>query len=382
MGIKKSRGTALRKVSASYQVSKSRIKKAKRQVHPMGEDEEREGGETVPSSVPLPHFLNRKEKKTWDRLPERKKQQYIKEASRDVEKKKRARGIAASLGKEEKSQKKEKIQKEKWKIGKAQEEKERVQKGKEMRRQDGLDEKGAVPVSGYRPAGTAAPGRKSGAAPASPAGLTVLIAKRTAERFKEANRRKNTAIESRRVQIQSELSQRMQDNREMGNLKQSAAFVTAAMAYAILAVTAAAIQLAATVVVTMLAILIPVIVVAVVISVVASLIAGIIAALSTTYASGSGEDIVAVAVQEIGCREGPGNETKYGEFTGANGLAWCHSFVSWCANECGFIKMGIIPKTASCEEGRQWFIRHQKYQKKEAGYIPQPGDILYFDYEG
>ena len=379
MGIKKSRGTALRKVSASYQVSKSGIKKAKQQVRPMGEDEE--SRETVPSTDPS-HFLNQKEKKAWDRLPERRKQQYIKEAFRDVEKKKGARGIAASPEKEEKSQKKEKIQKEKWKIGKAWEEKERVQKGKERQGPDGLTERGDMPVSSHCPAGTAAPGRKSGAAPISPSGLTVLIAKRTAERFKEANRRKKAAIESRHVQIQSELARQMQDNREMGNLKQAAAFVTAAMASAILAVTTAAIQLAATVVATMLAILIPVIVVAVVIGVVASLIAGVIAALSTTYASGSGEDIVAVAIQEIGYRERPGNETKYGEFTGANGLAWCHSFVSWCANECGFIKMGILPKTASCEEGRQWFIHHQKYQEKEAGYIPQPGDILYFDYEG
>ena len=96
MGIKKSRGTALRKVSSAYQVSKSGIKKAKQQVHPMGEDEEREGRETSSSTVPLSHFLNRKEKKAWERLPERKKQQYIKEASRDVEKKKRAKGVFIS----------------------------------------------------------------------------------------------------------------------------------------------------------------------------------------------------------------------------------------------------------------------------------------------
>ena len=83
----------------------------------MGEDEEREGRETSSSTLPLSHFLNRKEKKAWERLPERKKQQYIKEASRDVEKKKGARGVAASPGKKEQSQKKEKIQKEKWKIG-------------------------------------------------------------------------------------------------------------------------------------------------------------------------------------------------------------------------------------------------------------------------
>ena len=385
MGIKKSRGTALRKVSASYQVSKSGIKKARQQVHPMGEDEEREGRETNSSTVPLSHFLNRKEKKAWDRLPERRKQQYIKEASRDVEKKKGARGVFISDAEKrvaEQSSKRKEEQRKSLQNSRIQTEKTTGDKREKRKETDSKAASNALPLSGHHTPEKTAPCRKSSAAPTSPAGLTVLIAKRTAERFKEANRRKNAAIESRYVQIQSELSRQMQDNREMGNVKQAAAFVTAAMASAILAVTTAAIQLAATVVVTMLAILIPVIVVAVVIGVVASLIAGVIAALSTTYASGSGEDIVAVAIQEIGYREGTGNETKYGEFTGANGLAWCHSFVSWCANECGFIKMGILPKTASCEEGRQWFIRHQKYQKKEAGYIPQPGDILYFDYEG
>ena len=61
--------------------------------------------------------------------------------------------------------------------------------------------------------------------------------------------------------------------------------------------------------------------------------------------------------------------------------SWCHAFVSWCANECGFIESNIIPKTAACETGRQWFIHKQQYQKA-GSYTPQAGDIIYFDKGG
>ena len=68
-------------------------------------------------------------------------------------------------------------------------------------------------------------------------------------------------------------------------------------------------------------------------------------------------------------------------YTGTDGMSWCHAFVSWCANECGFIESNIIPKTAACETGRQWFIHKQQYQKA-GSYTPQAGDIIYFDRGG
>ena len=27
---------------------------------------------------------------------------------------------------------------------------------------------------------------------------------------------------------------------------------------------------------------------------------------------------------------------------------WCAIFVSWCANECGYIDAGVVPKFAGC----------------------------------
>ena len=31
------------------------------------------------------------------------------------------------------------------------------------------------------------------------------------------------------------------------------------------------------------------------------------------------------------------------------------AFVSWCANECGYLDTGVIPRFASCSIGLQWF---------------------------
>ena len=143
-----------------------------------------------------------------------------------------------------------------------------------------------------------------------------------------------------------------------------------------------AVQIAVTIFFVLLILLIPIIVIVSFLGIIITLLSGFAAAVDNTdYASGSGASIVAVAVQEIGYHEGAGNHTKYGVYTGTDGMSWCHAFVSWCANECGFIESNIIPKTAACETGRQWFIHKQQYQKA-GSYTPETGDIIYFDKGG
>lgn len=87
------------------------------------------------------------------------------------------------------------------------------------------------------------------------------------------------------------------------------------------------------------------------------------------------KDIVDIAIAEIGYRESGSNRTKYGEFTGTNGLAWCHAFVAWCANRAG-VSTSIIPKTASVASGMQWFKDRGRFRTK-GGYTPKRGDIMY-----
>jgi cell wall-associated NlpC family hydrolase len=91
---------------------------------------------------------------------------------------------------------------------------------------------------------------------------------------------------------------------------------------------------------------------------------------------GSG-DIVAVAISQIGNVNGEPYWSWYGF---DSRVAWCATFVSWCANECGYIDAGIIPKFAACEsQGIVWFTERGLYQ--ESSYIPAPGDIIFFDWE-
>jgi cell wall-associated NlpC family hydrolase len=92
--------------------------------------------------------------------------------------------------------------------------------------------------------------------------------------------------------------------------------------------------------------------------------------------NGSG-DIVAVAVSQIGNVNGEPYWSWYGF---ESRVAWCATFVSWCANECGYIDAGIIPRFAACQsQGIPWFKDRGLWQ--EPGYVPAPGDIIFFDWE-
>ena len=65
------------------------------------------------------------------------------------------------------------------------------------------------------------------------------------------------------------------------------------------------------------------------------------------YGSSIGSsDIVQVALSQIGNTGGQLYQSWYG-FNSR--VEWCACFVSWCAEQCGYIDSGIIPKFANCE---------------------------------
>ena len=87
--------------------------------------------------------------------------------------------------------------------------------------------------------------------------------------------------------------------------------------------------------------------------------------------------IVEVAASQIGNIGGE----PYWSWYGFNGrVEWCACFVSWCANQCGYIEAEIIPKFAVVGTGIDWFKERHQWQKR--GYQPKPGDIIFFDWEG
>lgn len=57
---------------------------------------------------------------------------------------------------------------------------------------------------------------------------------------------------------------------------------------------------------------------------------------------------------------------------------WCAMFVSYCADKCGFIEKGIMPKTASVAATKQWYINNNLYHDAASGYVPKAGDIIIF----
>lgn len=92
--------------------------------------------------------------------------------------------------------------------------------------------------------------------------------------------------------------------------------------------------------------------------------------------TGEGNDIVSVALLQAG---NVGGEPYWSWYGFSEHVDWCACFVSWCANECGYIDSGIIPKFAGCTSGGMaWFKEHGQWQERD--YVPNPGDIIFFDW--
>lgn len=60
-------------------------------------------------------------------------------------------------------------------------------------------------------------------------------------------------------------------------------------------------------------------------------------------------------------------------------VEWCACFVSWCADQCGYIDTGVIPKFAGCVNGVQWF--RDRGQWADSAIEPAPGMIIFFDWD-
>ena len=86
--------------------------------------------------------------------------------------------------------------------------------------------------------------------------------------------------------------------------------------------------------------------------------------------------IVEVARSQIGNEGGEPYWSWYG-FT--ERVDWCACFVSWCANQCGYIESGVIPKFSGCEWGVYWFRQHDQWAGRNI--TPTPGMIIFFDWE-
>jgi hypothetical protein len=87
--------------------------------------------------------------------------------------------------------------------------------------------------------------------------------------------------------------------------------------------------------------------------------------------------MIEIAITQLGNIGGE----PYWRWWGLNSrVPWCAIFVSWVAEQAGFIDAGIMPRFASCTVGIQWF--RDRGQWMDNSYIPAPGDLIFFDWNG
>lgn len=88
-------------------------------------------------------------------------------------------------------------------------------------------------------------------------------------------------------------------------------------------------------------------------------------------------EIVSIALSQVGNVGGGPYWSWYGF---SHRVEWCACFVSWCANEAGYIEAGIIPMFSYCPTGAAWF--QSRGQWADRNFEPTPGCLIFYDWEG
>lgn len=113
--------------------------------------------------------------------------------------------------------------------------------------------------------------------------------------------------------------------------------------------------------------------------------------------------LLEVASEEVGYREGDHGYTKYGEWSGDPYAQWCAEFLCWSVDQVDqrhgtALLKNVYPLYSGQNVGKNWFIREGRYITRNGnledwgyqwlkgessfltngGYIPQPGDWMFF----
>ena len=93
------------------------------------------------------------------------------------------------------------------------------------------------------------------------------------------------------------------------------------------------------------------------------------------YTPEDGDAIVDVALSQVG---NIGGEPYWSWYGFSNHVEWCACFVSWCADQCGYLDSGTYPKFSGCVFGMQWFQQRGLWLDGSAE--PVPGMLIFFDW--
>ena len=94
------------------------------------------------------------------------------------------------------------------------------------------------------------------------------------------------------------------------------------------------------------------------------------------FSAGGNTVIVELALTQLG---NEGGEIYWSWWGYTERVEWCAIFVSWCADQCGYLEAGIIPRFQGVDAGSQWFMDHGQW--RDNSYEPSSGDIIFFDWE-
>lgn len=84
-------------------------------------------------------------------------------------------------------------------------------------------------------------------------------------------------------------------------------------------------------------------------------------------------------VQVALTQEGNSGETYWSWYGFDSEVEWCACFVSWVAEQCGYLDSGAVPKFSLCSDGVEWFSARGQFE--DGSYVPVVGDIIFFDWE-
>lgn len=230
---------------------------------------------------------------------------------------------------------------------------------------------------GAAPAGKAAGHAVScGAAAAGPAGIGAATAKKAVGRFRRAFAPMMEAKAKAETEWMEEASRRMEEAKKAETFGGMAAGMAASFAvYLSVKFMSAVVSVVITLLSTLATVFPPVLLV----TLVATLLVALVPLFSDSVQVGNNA-IVEVARQELKKAEENIGGKKYKEWYGLDD-EWCAMFVTWCADQCGYIESGVVPKTASVAELHTWYDVKGQYHGK-AGYIPKAGDLVLFEGAG
>ena len=93
---------------------------------------------------------------------------------------------------------------------------------------------------------------------------------------------------------------------------------------------------------------------------------------NTYYNTGNmRDDIIGVALTQVGYSEGYGGYTKYGDWYGYPYLDWCGMFVSWCARQAGIPKSVLKNSAIAAADAGYFDIPYYDGNS----YVPESGDL-------